>query len=165
MNVLKNNYKTAYVEEIVFYPKDLVCEHCASELQYEEDDIEVGEFGCAFVRCPCCGRPTFIDDEEHALTLTVDNVIFPIHFHHTSEESGAVDCFDNETIKECIRKGIEYFRRYKDENHWFTAFGNMYISVNRWEGDEAYEVTVTNDYYITDIPFEKEDYPCNGMCR
>lgn len=168
MKIVKDNYKTTYVDEIqVFYPKDLICEHCASELQYEEDDIEIGMYGCAFVRCPCCGREIYIDDEEHNLVLTMDNIEFPTHFYHISKETGSVDCFNHETIKELVCKGIEYFRRYKDENHWFAATGNLYVSVNRWEGDESYEVTVTNNYYSTDIPFEKEDYPCacDGMCR
>ena len=47
----------------------------------------------------------------------------------------------------------------KDEFSWGGHLtGNLYINVHRYSGDEMYEVTVSNDFYHTDIPFESEDY-------
>ena len=159
MKVLKDNYKTTYTNET---NNKMVCEHCTSELEYDESDIEIGDYGCAVVTCPLCKYKNFLDDGKHDLNLTMHNVEFPNHFHHTSTEN-AVDCMDNEHIKDCIRKGIDYFRNNNNENYWFTACGNTYINVTRWEGDESYDVVVTCDYYNTHIPFEDEDYPYDGM--
>lgn len=162
MKVLVDNYKkNDYVEmnrRIESYPRKMVCECCNSELEYEESDIKIGAFGCAYIACPLCGSTNFVDDSEKELTLTVNNVEFPTHFWHTCKENGAVDCCNNEEIKKYIREGINYFRNNKDDYSWFTATGNLYIRVDRCDGDESYEVMVTNNYYETSIPFETTDY-------
>lgn len=153
MKVLKDNYNTEAIVEPV---RKLVCEHCGSELEYEAPDIRIGAFGCAYVDCPCCGKGNDID--EDGITLTVNNVEFPTHFWHTSKETGAVDYCNNKEVKKAIYKAIDYFRNNKDDYHWFTACGNLYVDVCKYEGDESYEVVVSNDYYETSIPFESEDY-------
>lgn len=159
MKVLKNNYKReeCVKKAVNIYPKKLVCDTCGSELEYEESDMRIGALGCVFVDCPCCGRDNTIDDEE-GITLTANNVEFPTHFWHTSKETGAVDFCNNEEIKKCVYEAIDYFRKNKNEYDWFCCYGNLYIEVRRWEGDENYEVVVTNNYYDTYIPFEEEDY-------
>lgn len=161
MKVLKDNYSNVkhIIDEIKNdYPRKLVCEKCESELEYEESDIKNGVYGCAFVACPCCGYDNFLDDEEHELVLTMDNVEFPTHFDHTNTEC-AVDVFNNEKIKEYICKAIKWFRQNKDEYYWGGHItGNLYISVIRLDGDEQYEVSVSNDFYSTNIPFEENDY-------
>ena len=136
----------------------MVCGGCGSELEYEESDVSVGALGCAIVNCPLCCEDNIIEDSEKAITLTADNVEFPTHFWHTSKENGAVDCCNNEEVKRCIRKAINYFRKNKNEFVWYSAYGNLYIFVLRYGGDEEYNVIVTNDYYDTHIPFETEDY-------
>jgi hypothetical protein len=99
-----------------------------------------------------------LEENEHSITLTADNINYPTHFHHTSKETGALDCCNNEEVKKCIRQGIDWFRRNKDQYSWFTAYGNFYIHIDRYDGDENYEIIVTNNYYETYIPFEEEDY-------
>lgn len=158
MKVLKNNYENEKYVEQVSYPREMVCEHCGSELEYEESDIKIGAFGCAYVTCPLCNHQTFVDDTEKELTLTKDNVEFPTHFWHTSKETGAVDYCNNEEVKRCIHKAIDYFRKNKNEFYWFAATGNLNIDVTKYSGGESYEVIVTKDYYETSIPFEEEDY-------
>lgn len=160
MKVLKDNYnkENTYIrEEVEEYPKMLVCDTCGSELEYEKEDVRIGALGCGFVDCPCCGRDNMIDDYE-GITLTKDNIEFPTHFFYTSNETGAVDVCNNEEVKKCIYDAIDYFRKNNDEYNWFCCYGNLYIEVRRWEGDEQYEVVVSNNYYDTYIPFEKEDY-------
>lgn len=155
MKVLKNNYNTVFAEDI---DKELICEMCESELEYEESDVTIGEYGCAIVACPLCGYKNYLEDGERDITLTVNNVEYPTHFHHVSKETGAVDCCTNKEIKNYIHKAIEYFRENKDETNWFCCTGNLYIDVSKWEGDENYWVVVSNDYYDTYIPFEAADY-------
>lgn len=163
MKVLKDNYKQAtYIKETAKrYPRKLVCDTCGSELEYEESDMIVGALGCMFVDCPCCGRDNMIEDED-GVELTKYNIEFPTHFFYTSEETGAVNCCDNENVKRYINQAIDYFRKHKDEYNWFCCTGNLYIDVSRFEGDEDYWVVVSNNYYETHIPFEAEDY--NDCC-
>jgi len=167
MKVLKNNYN--YEEEVVKevknvkpYPRILICDGCDSEIEYEKSDLEVGAFGCATITCPLCGCVNYLDDNENSVALTADNVEFPTHFWHTCKENGAVDRCNNEEIKNDIKRGIEYFRKNKNEYHWETECGNLYVGVNRYECDEQcdeqYEVIVSNNYYSTFIPFEAIDY-------
>ncbi len=161
MKVLVNKYKKdEHVNVKNDYPKKIVCECCNSELEYEESDIYIGAFGCAYIDCPLCGSDNPINDEKMELTLTKDNIEFPTHFWHTSTETGAVDCCNNEEVKACINAAINYFRRNKNEDdyHWFSETGNLHVEVIRLNGDESYEILVTKDYYSTSIPFEAMDY-------
>lgn len=159
MKVLKDNYRQEACanKNTSVYPKKLICEKCGSELEYDKSDMRVGWLGAMFVDCPLCGYDNMIDDED-GITLTVDNIEFPTHFHRTSTETGAVDCFNNEEIKKSIQKAIDYFRKNKDEWCWYTCYGNLYVAVTRYEDDEDYWVVVSNDYQETYIPFETKDY-------
>lgn len=162
MKILKNNYRQTDVKEDVKrfdpYPRKLICEQCGSELEYEESDLRIGAFGCVYLDCPCCGRDNTLDSHENELTLTVDNVEFPVHFHHTSANLGAIDTCNNTEIKKNIRQAIDYFRKNKEEYVWHTYYGNLLFVVFRYDGDEQYEVLVSNNYYDTYIPFESQDY-------
>jgi len=168
MKVLKNNYQETNIEEHIKeedikqekpYPRKLICEKCGSELEYEKSDIRIGVLGCVFVDCPLCKHDNMLEDNENNIALTANNVEFPVHFWRFSTETGAVDCCNNEMIREYILKAIDYFRTNKEEySYGGHITGNFYINVRRWSGDEMYEVTVSNDFYSTEIPFESEDY-------
>lgn len=119
----------------------------------------MGEYGCIYLDCPVCGQDNMLGDNENCITLTIDNIEFPIHFHHISKEMGAKDIFTNEEIKPYIRKAICYFRKNKEEYDWGGWItGNLYIHVHRFSGDESYTIYVSNEFYEVEIPFEEEDY-------
>jgi hypothetical protein len=162
MKVLKDNYTQSYINETVEntkpYPRKTICEQCGSELEYEKSDVYVGFLGAAYVRCPLCNCENMIEDNEKTIELTKYNVEFPTHFWYTSKETGAADCCNNKEILECINKAIDYFRKHKNEFSWYTCYGNLYVHVMRYEGDEDYWVVVSNNYYETHIPFEEEDH-------
>lgn len=162
MKVLKNNYETYETkkEEITVrpYPRTHTCENCRSELEYDESDLRMGALGVVYLDCPLCGYDNMLEDNEDTITLTKNNIEFPTHFWHTSKEDGAIDCCSNEEIKKCVNRAIDYFRKNKDAFSWYTEYGNLYISVFRYDGDEDYYVMATNNYYSTYIPFENEDY-------
>ena len=164
MKVLKDNYKKANAkEEVNLYPRKMICEQCRSELEYEKDDLRMGALGCIYLNCPLCGYENMLEEHEDTIILTKDNVEYPIHFFHTSTETGAVDCCTNERVKESINRAIDFFRKNKDEFVWYTATGNLHMSVWRCDGDAEYYVAeyyvvVTNNYHSTYIPFENEDY-------
>ena len=145
MKVLKNNYNNI-VEENITYPRDLKCEYCSSELQYEESDVYIGALGGAYLKCPCCNNENMLEDNEKAIDLTKDNVEFPTHFFH------------NEEVKGAICRAVDYFRKNKEEFAWTTETGNLFMTVFKYDGDENYYVVVSNNYYSTYIPFESADY-------
>lgn len=166
MKVLKDNYKgnrVKHIEEYVKpYPRKLICENCESELEYEESDMRMGVYGCMFLDCPLCRYDNMLEDNEKNIKLTVDNIEFPVHYHHTSVETGAKDCCNNEKIRSCLREAIDYFRRHKHDEeepyNWWTQRGNLYINVHRYSEDEEYSVIISNDFYSMEISFEAEDY-------
>ena len=162
MKVLKNNYEQnclkEEIKEVKPYPRKFICENCGSELEYEKQDLRVGEYGVVFIDCPLCGCENIGGDNEDDVTLTKDNIEFPTHFAHISKETGAVDCCNDYEIKKYIKQAIQYFRENKNEYNWYVCTGNININVYRYEGDESYWVVVTNNYYDTYIQFEPEDY-------
>ena len=127
-------------------------------MEYDKEDVHIGEYGLPLVDCPLCGFSDIVDDEEY-LTLTVDNIQFPVHFHHTCIENGATDIYDDE-IKKYIANGISNLKFNKSYD-WHTLCGNTFIWIHRWTGDETYEIVVTKDYYTVDIPFDKEEHGTN----
>ena len=97
-------------------------------------------------------------DELDGITLTRDNINYPVHFNRTNKDlRNVVEVQKDEVIKE-IQRGIDYFRTNKDESYWYSSHGDLFVIIFRYEGDEEYFVLVTRDFYETDIPFEKEDY-------
>jgi hypothetical protein len=162
MKVLKNNYsitetvKTETIKQT--YPRKLICEECGSELEYMKPDMRMGAMGCMYVDCPLCGYGNLLDDNEYNIDLTTDNIEFPIHFWHTSKETGALDRCNTDEIRHDLKRAIEYFRKNKNEYDWHTWSGNLYVQVHRYEGDEIYDVVISNDFYSVDIPFEDADY-------
>lgn len=162
MKVLKDNYTKPNINEATEntkpYPRKIICEHCGSELEYEKSDLRIGFLGCAYLDCPLCNGDNMIEDNENTITLTKDNIKFPVHFWHTSKETGAVDYCNHEEVKKAVYRAIDYFRKNKNEYFWYTCCGNLYVGVNRYDGDENYWVIVSNNYYETYIPFEREDY-------
>lgn len=160
MKVLKNNFNEneTYKSNVRIkpYPRIHICENCRSELEYDEEDLVEGVFGAMHIECPLCGYSNMLDGNEHDVTLTKDNIKFPIHFHHTSKENGAVEISSDE-IKKWIKKCIDNLRT-SDEFATYTGSGDTHVIVFKLDGDENYEVIVTKNYYSTYIPFEKEDY-------
>ena len=157
MKVLKNNCNEKKVE--LAAPKQLIieCDKCGSELEITKEDTHIGWLGAVYVTCPCCGEDTMIDEME-GITLTKDNISFPIHFIRTNKNVRNIVEVSSEKIIKEIKKGIEYFRVHKDEFNWYTSYGDLFINIYRYDGDENYFILVTQDFYETYIPFEKEDY-------
>ena len=133
------------------------CEHCDSELEFTKDDTHIGWLGAAYITCPCCGNESMVDELD-GITLTKDNIEFPVHFQRCNKGMKHVKEVSNEEIVNEVRNGIEYFRKNKDEYYWYTSRGDLFMILFRYAGDEEYFVVVTKDFYETYIPFESEDY-------
>ena len=158
MKILKDNSKNNVVKKEIL-PKTITtfCDNCYSELEITEEDTYIGWLGARFITCPCCGEESMVEELE-GITLTKDNLKFPIHFLRTNKDLRHVKEVEPDRIIESIKRGIEYFRTNKDEFAWCTANGDTYLSVFKYTGDEEYQIVVSKDFYETNIPFEEEDY-------
>ena len=158
IKIIKNNYKSQPNEEPIKNNKIRIhCSECDSELEITENDTHIGWLGARFITCPCCGEETMVDELD-GITLTKDNLEFPVHFNRTAKGlRHVVEVNPDEVIKE-IQRAIAYFREHKDEYYWYTSYGNLFLTVLRYSYDEEYFVMITKDFYETYIPFEKEDY-------
>ena len=161
IKIIKNNYKIQSNEELIKNSKIRIhCSECDSELEITEEDTHIGWLGARFITCPCCGKEAMVDELD-GITLTKDNLEFPVHFNRTTKGlRHVVEINSDEIIKE-IQRGITYFRGNKDEYYWYTSYGDLFLIVFRYSGDEEYFVMVTKDFYETYIPFEREDYDEN----
>lgn len=157
IKVIQNNFiQNDLNKKVEVKPKFVhtFCDNCDSELEISKEDTHIGWLGAAFVKCPCCGQESMVDELD-GVTLTKDNIDYPIHFNRTNKDlKNVVEIQKDEVIKE-IQRGIDYFRINKDEFCWYTCYGDLFVIIFRYEGDEEYFVLVTRDFYETYIPFEK----------
>ena len=159
IKILKDNSKNieSKEENIAMFPLKIKCSECDSELEITEEDTHIGWLGARFITCPCCGEESMVDELD-GITLTKDNLEFPVHFNRTTKGLRHVVEVHSDEIINGIKKAITYFRENKDEWNWCTSHGDLFLSVYRHSGDEEYFVMITKDFYETYIPFEKEDY-------
>ena len=158
IKVLKDNSKNIEVkEENKDVPLKIKCSECDSELEITEEDTHIGWMGARFINCPCCGKEAMVD-ELNGITLTKDNLEFPVHFKRTTKGLRNVVEVDSDEIIRGIQRGVTYFREHKDDYCWYTGYGDLFLIVFRYSGDEEYFVVITKDFYETYIPFEREDY-------
>lgn len=151
MKVIKNNI-TNEKETKSKFPMKVICEHCESEIELEENDVEVGKLGLYYFNCPCCGELSDIDD---GINLTSENLEFPKHYYHFG---GGVHISENEInryVKECINS----LRNSTDENfyHTCTGSGDTIVHVSRYDDDENFVINVCRNYYETEISYTEED--------
>lgn len=158
MKVLENRYNAKEVkEEKIPDVLTIHCNECDSELEITENDTHIGWLGARFITCPCCGEESMVDELE-GITLTKDNLEFPVHFNRTmSGLRNVIEIGANKIIKE-IQDAIMFLREHKDMDYKYVSYGDLFVIVFRYEGDENYFVLVTKDFYETYIPFEREDY-------
>lgn len=163
IKVLKNNSinrEKIKKENIPMFSLKFSCPECDSELEITEKDTHIGWLGAKYITCPCCGEESMVDELD-GITLTKDNLEFPVHFNRTAKGLRHVVEVNSNEIVDGIKKAITYFRENKDEFCWYTSYGDLFLIVFRYSGDEEYFVMVTKDFYETYIPFESVDYDEN----
>ena len=61
----------------------IICDECRARLTYDEDDIEIGQFGLEQIKCPVCGEILMVGDEERKILPN-----YPKTFHHFDGKIG-----------------------------------------------------------------------------
>ncbi len=127
MKVLKNNYNS---EEIAKEVKPDVltinCDKCNSELEITENDAHIGWLGARFITCPCCGEESMVDELD-GITLTKDNLEFPVRFNRTTKGLRHVVEVHSVFCKHFLEKNAKYFWRCIILQFPFATFGNSIL--------------------------------------
>lgn len=152
MKIIKNNYNNSKSTLTLFTKQIVECEECGSQIEVEVDDLEIGQYGLKYVKCPCCGKKTF-NDEFGDITLNIDNLNFPQHYSNFSIEDGAIDVSDEE-INSMVKECISHFTNDENDTYRFIETGNVFIMVYRWSLDEEYQIIVCKNFHETYIPLD-----------
>ena len=140
------------------WPKRVMCENCQAELEIEESDVFVGEFGCHLFKCPCCNETNPIDGFDR----DTPPIFRKTFFHYSVTKDGTVKSKhipDNE-VQEMIDKCVHRLISEDVEAGEFSVQGRGDTVVYAFKYEDCIEILVAQDYY-EDTLFE-DDY---GLIR
>ena len=125
------------------WPKRVFCDECQAELEVEESDVFVGEFGCYLFECPCCGRKVAIDGIERDMKPT-----FKQTFSHIfSGKSNNVVHIEDDEIQRMIDKCVNILISDDVEAGEYTMEAGGDTAVYAFKYEDCIEIIVTQDYY------------------
>lgn len=134
------------------WPKRVFCDECYAELEIEENDVFVGEFGCHLFKCPCCGREVAIDGIERDTPPT-----FRQTFWHTFvDKSNDTKHIEDDEVQQMINHCVSNLISDDVEAGEFSMQGIGDTVVYAFKYEDSIEILVTQDYY-EDTLFE-DDY-------
>ena len=138
------------------WPKRVFCDACYAELEVEESDVFVGEFGCHLFKCPCCGREVAIDGIDRDTPPTFKQTFWHTH---VGKSNNTVHIEDDE-VQRMIDKCVSNLISDDVEAGEFSMQGIGDTIVYAFKYEDSIEILVTQDYY-EDTLF-KDDY---GLIR
>ena len=144
MKIIQNNYEAPIIEEENF---NIICEECNSVFEIEKEDCHIGQYGIAFVNCPCCGKENIID--EYSIDLNKNNLDFPTHYTHIATKNKETSFIENKEINNWIKESINWLEQNPQETFRYGATGDTFTVV--FNHEDEYWVVVTKDYYETSI--------------
>ena len=125
------------------WPKRVFCDECQAELEIEENDVFVGEFGCHLFECPCCGREVAIDGIERDMKPTFKQTFWHTHVGKSNNtvhiEDDEVQKMINNCVKNLISNDVEAGE--------FSMQGIGDTVVYAFKYEDCIEILVTQDYY------------------
>lgn len=134
------------------WPKRVFCDDCYAELEVEESDVFVGEFGCHLFKCPCCGREVAIDGIERDTPPT-----FKQTFWHTyADKSNDTKHIEDDEVQKMINSCVSDLISDEVQAGEFSMRACGDTDVYAFKYEDCIEILVTQDYY-EDTLFE-DDY-------
>ena len=125
------------------WPKRVFCDECYAELEIEESDVFVGEFGCHLFKCPCCGREVAIDGIERDTPPT-----FRKTFWHTfADKSNNTYHIKDDEIQKMINNCVSDLISDDVKIGEFSMQGTGDTAVYAFKYEDCIEILVTQDYY------------------
>ena len=138
------------------WPKRVFCDECYAELEIEESDVFVSEFGCHLFKCPCCGREVAIDGIERDTPPT-----FRQTFWHTyADKSNDTKHIEDDEVQKMINSCVSDLISDEVQAGEFSTRACGDTDVYAFKYEDCIEILVTQDYY-EDTLFE-DDY---GLIR
>ena len=134
------------------WPKRVFCDECQAELEVEESDVFVGEFGCYLFKCPCCGREVAIDGIERDTPPTFKQTFWHIYDDKSNNTKHIKDDEIQRMINHCVNNLIP--DDVEAGEFSMQGYGDTVVYAFKYE--DYIEVLVTQDYY-EDTLFE-DDY-------
>ena len=127
------------------WPKRVFCDECYAELEIEESDVFVGEFGCHLFKCPCCGRKVAIDGIGRDTPPTFRKTFF--HYSVTKEGTVPFKHIPDNEVQEMIDKCVHRLISEDVEVGEYTmeAIGDTAVYAFKYE--DCMDIIVTQDYY------------------
>ena len=138
------------------WPKRVFCDECQAELEIEESDVFVGEFGCYLFKCPCCGREVAIDDIGRDTPPTFKQTFLHIYDDKSNNTKHIKDDEIQRMINHCVNNLIS--DDVEAGEFSMQGYGDTVVYAFKYE--DCIEILVTQDYY-NDTLFE-DDY---GLIR
>ena len=125
------------------WPKRVMCENCQAELEIEESDVFVGEFGCYMFKCPCCGRKVALDDIERDTPPTFKQTFLHIYDDKSNNTKHIKDDEIQRMINHCVSKLIP--DDVEVGEYTMEARGDTAVYAFKYE--DCIEIIITQDYY------------------
>ena len=152
MKVISQKIKDAQA----MWPKRVICDNCEAELEIEESDVFVGEFGCYLFKCPCCGREVAIDDIGRDTPPTFRKTFWHTYVSKSNDTKHIEDDEVQRMINHCVSKLIP--DDVEAGEFSMQGYGDTVVYAFKYE--DCIEILVTQDYY-NDTLFD-DDY---GLIR
>ena len=132
------------INRILEETKRATCHECGSELEYEQGDVFIGQYGCGYITCPVCNEDVFLEDYDTP-DLTVDTVQWPQHFALPSDDAADMD--DNQ-IQKWVKDCLAHLDKSEDNGEFACmGSGNTMVIVHKY--DDEYQIIVTKSYADT----------------
>lgn len=134
------------------------CEECRKEITFSKADITHGAYGCVMVKCPKCGKRTYVPCEEEEIFLTKENLIFPDHFYNMPKNKELNTENETSLVNRLCREVLDELDSHKNID-WAEREVNRYAVIALKDNEET-NLYVCNGYYHTSIPgTETIDFP------
>ena len=117
---------------------ETTCLNCGVKLEYDKEDVHIGEGGYDVVVCPECGEETPVSEKR------THPPIFPTTFHAFRCDEGAKNISDSDTQK-WIDATWKWLKDTPVGEFTFTASGNTAVIGLKY-GDQD-SVIVAKDYW------------------
>ena len=125
------------------WPKRVFCDECQAELEVEESDVFVGEFGCHLFECPCCGREVAIDGIERDMKPTFRKTFLHIYDDKSNNTKHIKDDEIQQMINHCVNNLIS--DDVEAGEFSMQGYGDTVVYAFKYE--DCIEILVTQDYY------------------
>ncbi len=125
------------------WPKRVFCDTCQAELEIEESDVFVGEFGCHLFKCPCCGREVAVDGIDRDTPPTFKQTFWHTYVDKSNDTKHIEDDEVQRMINHCVSKLIPD----DVEAGEFSMQGTGDTVVYAFKYEDCIEILVTQDYW------------------